>query len=73
MRRRYIRIQRPMHAEDMYDTYAYSSFEHIYKNIVLDWIMTGLCCLLVGNVFLNVFLYTGMCSFFYSQNVLSCL
>ena len=42
----------------MYDTYAYSSFEHIYRNIGtrssgLDYDLTLL--LLVGEVFLNVF------------------
>ena len=42
----------------MYDTYAYSSFEHIYRYIVmrssgLDYDRTLL--LLVGEVFLNVF------------------
>ena len=51
----------------MYDTYAYSSFEHIYRNIGmrssgLDYDRTLM--LLVGEVVLNVFLYTGVCAFF---------
>ena len=51
----------------MYYTYAYGSFEHIYRNIVmrsscLDYDQTLL--LLVGEVFLNIFLYTGMCALF---------
>ena len=51
----------------MYDKYAYSSFEHIYRNIGMR--SSGLDCdrtllLLVGEVVLNVFLYTGMFAFF---------
>ena len=51
----------------MYDIYAYSSFKHIYRNIVmesagLDYDRTLLMS--VGEVFLNVFLYTGICAFF---------
>ena len=69
-----LRIQLPTHtaqigqlyAEGMYDTYAYNSFEHIYRYIVmsifgLDYDRTLL--LLVGEVILNVFLNTGMCAF----------
>ena len=54
------------YADDVYDTYA-CSFGHIYRNIGmkssgLDYDRTLL--LLVREVVLNVFLYTGMCVFF---------
>ena len=70
-----IQLRLELYSEGMYDTYAYSSLEHINRNIVmrssrLDYDRTLL--LLVGEVFLNGFLYTGMFAF-YSQNVISCL
>ena len=62
-----IQLQYEWYAEGMYDTYAYSSFEHIDRNIVIkrsgfdyDWTLL----LSVSEVCLNVFLSTDWSVFF---------